>query len=98
MLWFAGIQDKARKCFWQLLQALHILHSNNIVHHDVKLENILLQKSNDLDVVKLVDFGLSHVTGFHGLHDWFVRTQCAIPLMEMRRQFSNRPSLLRHLH
>ena len=66
------MQDKARKCFWQLLQALHMLHENNIVHHDVKLENILLQKSNDLDVVKLVDFGLSHVMDFHGLHDWFV--------------------------
>ena len=72
---FTRRQEKARQCFWQLLQALRVLQENNIVHHDVKLENIMLQETQgDLAVIKLVDFGLSHVVDFHGLHSWFAGT------------------------
>lgn len=48
----------------QLLGALNFLHENNIVHRDVKSENILLQQSlyscgEDEVVAKLADFGLA---------------------------------------
>ena len=35
------------------------MHSKNIMHRDIKPENIVLQKSNNLTTLKIVDFGLA---------------------------------------
>lgn len=46
----------------QILSVLKALHDRNIVHRDVKPENILLTSVDDSDVtVKLCDFGLARV-------------------------------------
>ncbi|KAM9786180.1 NUAK family SNF1-like kinase 1 [Neosynchiropus ocellatus] len=47
----------ARSIFRQITSAVHYCHKNGVVHRDLKLENILLDK--DLNV-KLADFGLSN--------------------------------------
>jgi len=44
----------------QLFSALEYLHKNDIVHRDLKLENLLLTKKDHLEI-KLADFGLSKV-------------------------------------
>ena len=54
--------------FKQLLSGLAYLHSNNIVHRDLKLENILIHEiekskttGEDLFNVKIIDFGTARI-------------------------------------
>ena len=46
----------ARYYFIQLINAIEFMHSNNVVHRDLKLENLLLDENFNL---KIADFGLS---------------------------------------
>jgi serine/threonine protein kinase len=48
--------DKVQKIFTQLVGAVSYVHKNCCVHRDLKLENILLDKHEN---VKLVDFGFT---------------------------------------
>ncbi|OMJ84731.1 hypothetical protein SteCoe_14122 [Stentor coeruleus] len=47
------------KILKQLLSALSYLHDNNIVHRDIKLENILFLKDKDYEKIKIIDFGVA---------------------------------------
>lgn len=49
-------EPDAATYFQQLTSAIAYCHSRGIVHRDLKLENLLLDKSNNL---KLVDFGFA---------------------------------------
>lgn len=48
--------DKVQKIFAQLVGAVAYIHSKKCVHRDLKLENVLLDKNEN---VKLVDFGFT---------------------------------------
>ena len=49
-------EDNVRVIMKDILKALTYLHSKNIVHRDLKLENILISKDMR---IKLIDFGFS---------------------------------------
>ncbi|CAD8145163.1 unnamed protein product [Paramecium pentaurelia] len=49
-------EDDAKIVFRQIVKAVDYCHSLNIVHRDIKLENILLKDNNE---IKLIDFGFS---------------------------------------
>lgn len=51
-------EEKARHYFRQLMEGVQYCRTQNIVHGDVKLENILVNKRGQL---KLIDFGFAHV-------------------------------------
>ena len=50
------IMERMKYIFYQITHALHVLHAYDIVHCDVKAENVLVFSN---DEVKLADFGLS---------------------------------------
>ena len=52
-------EDVARIIFKQIANAVAYLHSKNIAHRDIKLENILIGKNKQ---IKLIDFGFSILT------------------------------------
>jgi serine/threonine protein kinase len=56
-------QEKLQSYATDILEALSYVHNNGIVHSDMKIQNILLQRpaEGEFPMVKLCDFGLSHV-------------------------------------
>jgi 5'-AMP-activated protein kinase, catalytic alpha subunit len=52
-------EAEAKKFMWQLIQVIHFLHLNGIVHRDLKLENILVDTRGAAPHIRLVDFGLA---------------------------------------
>ena len=55
-----GLNEQcARALFIQISNAVQYLHSQSILHNDLKLDNILITRYNDLLVPKISDFGLS---------------------------------------
>lgn len=51
-------EDDAREFFIQIAETVHYCHRNKLIHRDLKLENIVLEKS-DSKVIKLIDFGIA---------------------------------------
>jgi len=52
-------EEDAKTITRQLLDALAYMHFNNVTHRDLKLENLLLSRPNDISSVVIADFGLA---------------------------------------
>ena len=68
-------EESARVIMGQIFSAFGYLHSKNIIHRDVKLENILIS-IKDLKV-KLIDFGFSVIED--ELEDKLLKDYCGTP-------------------
>ena len=53
-------EEEASKILSKILSAVEYLHSKQICHKDMKPENIMISKKNDLNSIKIIDFGLSN--------------------------------------
>lgn len=49
-------ENVAKFIFKQIIEGIHFIHSKNIVHRDIKLDNILIDINN---TIKICDFGVS---------------------------------------
>ncbi|KAI9285682.1 kinase-like domain-containing protein [Umbelopsis sp. AD052] len=67
-------EAEARLLFWQLLVGLDYLHSNNVVHRDLKLENVLFEDKKGLRI-KIGDFGLATFSHRH----FALTSRCGTP-------------------
>ncbi|KAH0791318.1 CAMK family protein kinase [Histomonas meleagridis] len=54
-------ETKVRKAFRNIFMAVDFMHSHKIIHHDIKLENIILKAKQNCDELMLCDFGLSQI-------------------------------------
>lgn len=43
----------------QILSAISYVHARNIVHRDLKFENIIFESKHPASPIKVIDFGLS---------------------------------------
>ena len=58
-------ENQMEQVIHQLLKALSFIHSKNIIHCDIKPENILFSDKRNLFSLKLIDFGLATFSEQH---------------------------------
>lgn len=74
----------------QILVALKHLHSKNIVHCDLKPENVLLSSNSDFTQVKLCDFGFARIIGEKSFRRSVVGTPAYLAPEVLRNRGYNR--------
>ena len=78
-------EDLGRLIFAQLLDGLETIHNSNIVHRDIKLENIMLS-GNDY-TLKYVDFGFAMEKSYGYLRSYLGTPNYAAPEIHLKRPY-----------
>jgi len=50
--------EEASQIMKAILTGVNYIHEKNIIHRDLKSQNIMIYNINDLSTIKLIDFGL----------------------------------------
>lgn len=69
-------ENECRKVFSQLIKAIEFCHKKNIIHRDIKLENVIVDQNFNL---KLIDFGFGAITSHSKLQNFFCGTPSYMP-------------------
>ena len=59
-----------KKYFSQIFSAMSYIHKNHMAHRDIKLENILIDKNQD---IKIIDFGFGMYNPEDKLQNFFLK-------------------------
>jgi serine/threonine protein kinase len=78
-------EDLGRIIFAQLLDGLEAIHNSNIVHRDIKLENIMLS-GNDY-TLKYVDFGFAMEKSYGYLTSYLGTPNYAAPEIHLKKPY-----------
>jgi serine/threonine protein kinase len=70
---YIGNNDDLKTIRTQITEQLYVLHSHGFIHSDVKIANVLCNKTND--VYTLCDFGLSEYYGFPAIQKQYICTE-----------------------
>ena len=65
-------ESEAKNFFHQIVEAIHYSHENDIIHRDIKMENIIIDKNK---TVKVIDYGF----GLMIPSDRFLNLLCGTP-------------------
>ena len=85
-------EKEARKFFRQIISAMHHCHQANVVHRDLKLENLLLNHDRN---ILISDFGLGRT--FKSDRDDLMNVKCFATLFVFQFYFYGKPKRLNWL-
>ena len=71
----SSFSEAKASCYLRIiLSAVNYMHSLNIVHRDIKAQNIVFDKCGADGVLQLIDFGDCQVVTDYGIYNEFVGT------------------------
>lgn len=79
-------EDTSRNYFQQIITAVSYMHSQNVIHRDLKLENILINLNTSQ--LTIIDFGLSILTKSSSQ---LLKTKCGTPYYAAPEIFGQSP-------
>lgn len=82
-------EEEAKPVIYKLASAIQYLHNQNIVHRDIKLENILIIEENE---PKLIDFGFSLRLKTKKIRDYCGTPAYIAPEILKKRPFRPKPT------
>jgi len=69
-------EAEGKQIYNQIINGMNYLHKNNIIHRDLKLENVVLDNNKN---IKIIDFGFSTISTNDTYSNFFCGTPTYMP-------------------